>query len=383
MRDAPVLPPQVPVRPGLLQPGADVPQRRRRHRPASSLRAAVAALAVVVAGVALAVASPLAAAAMTTTTAQTQAPADADPGQLSWSLSPADNELGAGRANFVYDVTPGQELHDTLVVTNRGAAALQLGVYAADARTTTSGQLDLLPAGETSVDLGTWIQADVTALTLEPGASAQVPFTLRVPSDARPGDHSGGLITSSVGADEGSTVLLDRRLALRVYARVAGEIEPAVRVDDVRVDHDATAVPFGASTVVVRYTLTNTGNARVVPDDAVTVSGLLGQSSGPVGAGDAVEVLPGSSVEREVTLTGFRPLGRIGATVDVLATAVGVGGGASTAAAAQLTVWAVPWSGLALVVLALLAAGWLVLRARRRRTRPAVGIEAATEGEPA
>ncbi len=379
MRDAPVLPQQAPAQRALPHPGADVPQRRRQHHPR---RAPAAALAAVLAALTLALATPAAALASLPGAAPAALPTTADPGQLSWSLSPADNELGAGRANFAYDVTPGQELHDTLVVTNRGAAALQLGVYAADARTTTSGDLDLLPAGETSVDLGAWVQTDVSSLTLDPGASAQVPFTLRVPADARPGDHSGGLITSSVGTDEGSTVLLDRRLALRIHARVAGEIDPGVRVDDVRVEYAGTAVPFGASTVVVRYRLTNTGNARVLPDDAVTVSGLLGQKAGPVSAGDgddAVEVLPGSSLEREVTVTGFRPLGRVGASVDVLATTVGIGGGASADARAEVTVWAVPWSGLALVVVVLLGAGWLVLRARRRRPRPADG----TEGEHA
>jgi hypothetical protein len=293
-----------------------------------------------------------------------------DPGALSWGVVPADGEQGAGRANFAYDVQQGQEVRDAVVVTNHGQTALDLDVYAADARTTTSGQLDLLPADEPSTGVGTWVQLDLPAVSLAPGASVEVPFTVRVPADAAPGDHSGGVITAAVGAQDGSTVRLDRRLALRMHLRVAGEVAPALAVQGLTVEHRGTANPLGAGTVVVRYRVTNTGNARILPTEAVTVAGLAGtRRTVPAADPDAepVEVLPGSSLEREVVLDGVRSLGSVDVQVQAVATAVGLGGGATARASAGTSVAAVPWALVVLVTLVLLAVAVLVVLRRRAR----------------
>ncbi|WP_282944903.1 WxL protein peptidoglycan domain-containing protein [Cellulomonas endometrii] len=308
-------------------------------------------------------------------------PAAADPTALSWGVVPAENDQGAGRANFAYDVRPGQEVRDAVVVTNHGQTALDLDVYAADARTTTSGQLDLLPADEPSTGVGTWVQLDLPAVSLAPGASVEVPFTVRVPADATPGDHSGGVVTAAVSADDGSTVRLDRRLALRMHLRVDGAVAPAVAVEGLAVEHRGTANPLAAGTVVVRYRVTNTGNARVLPTEAVTVAGLAGtRRTVPSAAADAepLEVLPGSSLEREVVLDGVRSLGPVDVQVQAVATAVGLGGGATARAAAEASVVAVPWALVALLVLVVAAGVALLLR--RRRTR--AGVSPVAPGSP-
>jgi hypothetical protein len=196
------------------------------HAPvlSSPRRAARAIVAVLLAGVAALLGAPTATALLS---AATPAATADDPSAMTWGVVPGDTAQGTGRANFAYDAAPGDTIQDSVVITNHGAAPLALDVYAADARTTTSGQLDLLTAAETSVDLGAWISLDLPAVTLDPGASVEVPFTVRIPADALPGDHSGGVITASVGADDGSTVRLDRRLALRVHLRVAGATRSA------------------------------------------------------------------------------------------------------------------------------------------------------------
>jgi hypothetical protein len=351
------------------------------HHGARGARAILAALLVLVAAL---LGSPTATAALPAATT-------VDPGAMTWGVVPADTAYGTGRANFAYDAVPGDVIQDAVVITNHGAAPLALDVYAADARTTTSGQLDLLTAAETSVDLGAWIRLDLPAVTLEAGASIAVPFTVQIPTDALPGDHSGGVITASVGADDGSTVRVDRRLALRVHLRVAGAIAPAVTVDDLTVSARGTVNPFGAPTVVVRYRVTNTGNARVVPQDVVTVAGALGTSTTVDATGtDPVEVLPGSSVEREVVVRDVRTLTAADVRVDVVATAVGVGGGATAAASATGSAAAVPWAAVVLLGLVLAGiGGGLVLRRRARaRGRAAAGGIVLTddpqdEGQPA
>lgn len=351
MTDAPVLPPAAPV--------------PRGTRPRGTGRAVAALLA---AALLLLVPGPAGVAAAATDPAT-------DPAALSWGVVPADGDQGTGRANFAYAVEPGTELRDAVVVTNHGQSPLELDVYAADARTTTSGQLDLLPADEPSTGAGTWVALDVPHVSLAAGASVEVPFTVRVPADATPGDHSGGVVTAAVSADDGSTVRLDRRLALRMHLRVAGEVAPALTIEGLTVEHHGTPNPVGAGSVVVRYRVTNTGNARIVATEAVTVAGLAGtrRTVEAVPADEAVEVLPGSGVEREVVLDDVRALGSVDVQVLAAATAVGLGGGATARATADASVVAVPWA-LAVLVLALAGGIVALLVVRRRRARAAVAV---------
>lgn len=303
------------------------------------------------------------------------AQAATDPSALSWGVVPGDGDQGTGRANFAYAVEPGAELRDAVVVTNHGQTALELDVYAADARTTTSGQLDLLPADEPSTGVGTWVTLDLPHVSLAPGASVEVPFTVRVPADATPGDHSGGVVSAAVSVDDGSTVRLDRRLALRMHLRVAGDVVPALTVEDLTVEHRGTANPVGAGSVVVRYRVTNTGNARILPTEAVTVAGLAGtrRTVEAVPADQVVEVLPGSGVEREVVLDDVRSLGSVDVQVVAVATAVGLGGGATARATADASAVAVPWA-LATLVLVVVGGVATVLVVRRRRARAAAVV---------
>ena len=352
MHDAPA-PSRVPA-------GRAAPRRARTGALALGL---AALLALAPAGVADA--------APGTGTASTTGAA-ADAGDVTWGLLPADDdELGADRANFAYTVAPGDTITDTVVVTNRSARVLELRTYAADAFTTTSGQLDLLPAGETSTDLGSWVTLEATSVTVDPGQSLDVPFTVVVPPDARPGDHSAGIITSLVQEASASTVALDNRLALRMHLRVDGALAPALTVSDVRVVHHGSVNPVGTSTATVRYTLTNTGNARVLPVEQVTVEGPFGGARAGADADELAELLPGSALEREVVVAGVRPLGRATAHVGVTATAVGIGGGATASATGDATTWAVPWAALAVLVLAVAGAlrGPAVVAAVRARAR--------------
>lgn len=291
-------------------------------------------------------------------------------GDVAWSLAPADGPLGAGRANFSYDVAPGDVVHDAVVVTNRSDAPLTLTVYGTDAFTTPAGHLDLLTADEEPADLGAWLALDVPGgqVVVEPRASTTVPFVLTVPADAAPGDHAGGVVTSFLSAATGSTVARDNRLALRVHARVAGDLAPGLSVRDVRVRYEGTADPFGVGRTVVTYRLVNTGNARLLPAEAVTVAGPgdVGARTSPVTA--LPEVLAGSSLEREVVLPGVRPTVRLTADVAVTGEVVGIGGGDTAADRSSAATWAVPWTLLVVVLLVVAGAVAVPLVRSRGRT---------------
>jgi uncharacterized membrane protein len=197
------------------------------------------------------------------------------------------------------------------------------------------------------------------------GASATVPFTIAVPADATPGDHGAGLITSLAGDADAGTVSVDRRLALRMFVRVEGELAPGIEVRDL-----AVRVPGGVSLKAgrasVRATIENTGNTRLVPATAVELAGPFGLGAVRVSAQVGEEILPGAVIVQEIEIEGIRPLGRTTATVAVSAETVGAGAGTAASATARASVWTVPWVALGVLALSVAAVIWWIRRRRRR-----------------
>lgn len=312
----------------------------------------------------------------------------ADGASVTWGVAPGDTEHGTDRANYAYQLDPGAVLHDVLEVTNRGGTDLHLAVYGADGLTTTSGQLDLLPADQPSVDLGTWIVPDTAEIDVPAGQTVAVPFTVTVPADATPGDHSGGILTSlSAATGDDGTVRLDRRLALRMHIRVTGELTPGLSVTGLTVERRSAVNPLAGDTLVIRYRLANAGNTRLLPTDAVAVSGLIGDARVvDVSGAEPVEVLAGSALDREVTVTGVHPWGRADVRVRAQGSTVGAGNGAMVTATAETSVIAVPWAALSALLLVAGAVTALVLLLRRRsvaaRGRVAPGTAATTPAAP-
>lgn len=303
-------------------------------------------------------------------------PATAD--DIAWTVATADNANGSQRPNYTYAVAPGATISDAMVVTNAGSSKISLKVYAADGFTTSSGHLDVLPAGTASKDLGTWVTPAKTTVDLAPGQRVTIPFTIKVPADATPGDHTGGIVTSYVDTAKSSTVSVDRRLGSRIHIRVAGTLTPKVTVSNVSVQLPLAINPFAPVTATVRYRLTNTGNVRVVGHESVSVAGLGGLGGGQANA-VTDEVIPGGTIERAVEIRGVWPL--IHGEASVTVTPETVGGELSEASAdASEAIWMIPWGWLGILVL-LIAGGIVIGIVNHRRHWEWVDADDETAGQ--
>ncbi|WP_285137565.1 DUF916 domain-containing protein [Microbacterium sp. lyk4-40-TSB-66] len=301
---------------------------------------------------------------------------------VTWSVKPADTAQGRDRPNYAYDLQPGGTVGDALYVANRSPQPITLSVYAADGFLTEDGSLDILAGGVASTDLGSWVQVEAPELTLDSGASAEVPFLITVPADAPPGDYAAGVVASMrVTADNGT--ITERRLGSRVHLRVLGDLAPALTVGDVVVDYHGTANPVEAGSATVTYTLTNTGNTRLDPAVDVALGGPFGLAAVSA-ADDAPELLPGSSLQRTVEVAGVVPLGLLAA--DVTATSQVVSrtlAGAEPSALDPLVsegaaaTAAMPWTVLAILAALALFIVWRVVAARRRKAAHARELAAA------
>lgn len=324
-------------------------------------------------GLALMLGSPLAASAAAAPSPDTT---------VTWSVKPADTAQGRDRPNYAYDLMPGGTVGDALYVANRSPQPITLRVYAADGFLTDDGALDILAGGVESTDLGSWVSIASPELTLDSGASAEVPFTVAVPADAAPGDYAAGIVASMlVTADNGT--ITERRLGSRVHLRVQGELAPALAISDVVVDYHGTANPAETGSATVGYTLTNTGNTRLDPDAEVALGGPFGWAR-VTAADDAPELLPGSSLERTVEVAGIVPLVLLSADVTATSQVVSrtlAGAEPSTldplVSQGTATTAAVPWTALAILAVIALLVAWRIVAARRRRAAHTREIAAA------
>lgn len=290
-------------------------------------------------------------------------------GGTSWSVAPADTGQGTARPYFDYNLAPGTTITDAFSVRNNGSAALTLRVYAADAFTTREGTIDLLAADTASTDSGKWVTLGHTAVTLQPGESSTVPFSLTVPLNARPGDHPGGIVASLVSDDPNSQVQVDHRLGSRLYVRVGGELVPSVKTSDLTVAFTGSWNPLAIGSLDVKYRLRNTGNTRITALTAVESSGPFGVASAAGKDLQLPEVLPGSEIDVHQTVSGVGALLWIAGAVDLRPSSVGIGATELEAVSLDYRVAAVPFALLGIVLLAAIIVLAILLFVRRRRSR--------------
>jgi hypothetical protein len=344
-------------------------RRTVRRRPL--VAAVVAALCLLLGGPATAASS----AVLATGAAHPSALAQAAPGgstsgqSASWGVQPARADGPDSRAWFTYSLAPGAVVEDVVAVSNPGDQPITLRTYASDAITTATGAFDLLAASEEPTDVGSWISLAADEISLAPGETADIPFTLTVPGNASPGDHAGGIVASMTveGEQDGSAVLVDRRVGSRVYLRVDGPLQPALVVEDLSAAFDGGSATSGR--VTLRYTVRNTGNVRLPAAQRVQIEGPFGTGVVDRELDELPEILPGSALGQEVVVDDVTALGRLSASVVVLPAEVP---GASTGpSSASATVWALTTAQVVfgLVLLVVLAAlSWWVGRRRRRRS---------------
>ena len=282
-----------------------------------------------------------------------------------WTVTPAASSFGAGRADYAYTLSPGGRQEDGIVVANQGATTLRLALRAADGVTTPAGRIGLAAPGAKADGVAAWVHLERDAVTIEPGGSVTVPFTITPPKNAAAGDHVGGIVAAPVGATAGP------RPGLQIHLRVSGPLKPGLSVDAVRVRYAGTANPVGAGDATVTYTIHNSGNAILTARQAVSVSGPFGTWVRHAGRiADVPPLLPGGTWKGSASLHGAAPAVRLGATVTLVPLLTDAAGSIAPLAATRATghALAVPWSLLIVVIAVggLAGVGLARVRAARR-----------------
>lgn len=201
----------------------------------------------------------------------------------SWSVYPVSTQIAA-RPYFYLSADPGQTLRDKVTVANKTGAPLTFRLYAADAyNTARDGGFAVRTVKEKQLGVGAWAHPARSRVTVPAHGSVTVPFTLRVPEKAEPGDHPGALVALDERLDRSdaatSAVAVQRAVGARIYLRVGGPTVPALAVEKVHISHHQPLVPgLGESGATISYTLRNAGNVTLNPKVRLRAEGLFGRT---------------------------------------------------------------------------------------------------------
>ncbi|MEV4416538.1 DUF916 domain-containing protein [Catellatospora sp. NPDC049609] len=286
------------------------------------------------------------------------APAQAA-GNGRWAVTPTPPATPGPtpRQYFFLESPPGQTVIDSVRVANLTDKPMTLRLYGADAfNTSADGGFGLRQESQTQQGIGAWTRVGLADVVVPAKRQADIPFTITVPANATPGDHVGGVVAAEAAPSGqldggGLTVGVTHAVAARVYLRVSGPTVPGLAVADLTADRGQ-----------LTYDLANTGNTHLVPDVAVTVSGLFGHSVAATGPAARLDLVPGARTRLRAALGGVWP-------VDAVTTTVTVTAEGGVRATSTTTTLVGVWPALA-VLATLLAAAAYLLRRRHRARRP-------------
>ncbi|MEU9300270.1 DUF916 domain-containing protein [Streptomyces sp. NPDC048269] len=299
----------------------------------------------------------------------------ADNGTWGVFPTPPAGAVMTDRAYFFHQGEAGTTVQDSATILNSSDKELTFQVFATDAvNTPVGGAFALLPVETGPKDVGAWIALPpetATTVTVPAKGRKDVPFTVKVPADATPGDHVGGIVALNTAVEgvqqEGKVqVGVKRSVGARLYFRVPGPLTPGLSVEDVKVSRSAPLLPWVRNArATVSYALVNRGNVVVEPKVTVSAEGLFGREVLNRPARELkLVLLPGRRIELSEPWPDAPQLDWVTVTV-----AAGASAHPELASESGTDFVAVPWpaAGAVLVLAGTGIALW-VLRRRGRST---------------
>jgi hypothetical protein len=217
-----------------------------------------------------------------------------------------EGKVDKDRSNFNYEVNPNQPAQDSIYVINTGSTTQEVTLYARDAFTDDNGEFLVQSEDQLPKDVGSWVEfynkkASYTR-TLKPKEFMTIPFMVKTPSNATPGDHIGAIVASAV--TQGTTVNIVRRVAVRLYARVSGQVKAHLTISNLSVTTNVSLWNPFESTQTLTYDITNEGNIELAADVSAQAKGPLGITFSEPETQRITELLPGSKRSVVQTISG-------------------------------------------------------------------------------
>lgn len=215
-----------------------------------------------------------------------------EPGDIVMSLTPSEQDI---------ELSPGQTYSGSVTITNVGRLPYSVKAsvspyYVADD--------DYTPDFENEsayTKLHNWVKLDQTEYHLEPGAKADVDFTIIVPKDVASGGQYAAIMLLSNNKASSDGVNVQAQLAAILYGHVSGG---ELRREGELVNHSLPNFMFN-SEFVISETVKNTGNIDFRVTQKITVTNFFTNkeiinentisSDGDLVGSNTATILPGTS----------------------------------------------------------------------------------------
>jgi len=223
------------------------------------------------------------------------------------AVNPATNGgADKSRTRFDYQVNPGQPARDSIYVVNTGSTVQEVTLYARDAYSGDDGSFLIDGESETPTDVGSWVVFEgnkkTLTLTLKPGNFVTIPFDVLTPTDASPGDHAGAIVASA--ETKGTTIDVVRRLAIRLYARVSGQVKARLEITNIKSEPTVSLLNPFEFKQEISYDITNVGNIELSADVVTKSEGPFGLFAGNSDTLRVPNLLPGNTRKISQTISG-------------------------------------------------------------------------------
>jgi hypothetical protein len=185
---------------------------------------------------------------------------------------------------FRYYQYPGTTVKDSLILRNIGEHEETVRLYAADATVNQAGSFTPKLESEEQNGIGLWSTLSDKEVTLEPGESIEIPFSIEIPLGIAPGQYFGsiineqvntgtcpnGLLTNGNGECPGN-IQIKTRTGNRIYLTIPGEIK-----------HDITLRNLlwkssSQKKILFTFNFTNNGNVAFEPQAVLHIYDTWGR----------------------------------------------------------------------------------------------------------
>jgi hypothetical protein len=171
---------------------------------------------------------------------------------------------------FIKTVSPGQSASDEVEVVNNSQEKKSVLVYPTDSVPSSGGAFACAQAVDTSSAVGSWIIIPESEITLLPGESKRVPFTVKVPTNASIGEQNGCIVLQEKRTVEvQGGIGLNFRTAIRVAVLVPGQVEKSLAPLSIQVNQQKNII-------LITPEVKNTGNVSLDTDVVTKVKTMLG-----------------------------------------------------------------------------------------------------------
>lgn len=191
---------------------------------------------------------------------------------------------------FEFSADPGEVLNGKIGLLNNSDQPMTL--YASFERVESKGSYGEPIFTREVTGLASWIEVEPQQITLEPGASQEAQFTIKVPENAPPGGHYAAIFWGTKPPDKKTGISVGSRIAVLVLLNVSGDVVESGEVTEFRANKRVfSSLPIGFS-----YSLRNSGTVYLKPSGELAVFNIFGQSKAALTANPLnFNVLPGTN----------------------------------------------------------------------------------------